>query len=244
MRVEIFDSPRALSEAAASFVARRAAGSTGRFSLALSGGTSPIKTYRLLGRPPLSERTPWPRVHLFWSDERCLPTSHPKSNAGAALKAFGLPPGLPEKNIHPIPADRGPERGAAAYEAELRAFFGSGAPPIFDIMLLGLGPDGHTASLFPQGPALEIMDRWAVGLPAPEHMEPRVARVTLTLPVLNAARTVLFLASGPSKAGAVSRILKPASGADKALPAARVRPNGDLVWFLDRDAAAELEKQP
>lgn len=244
MRIEGFANPKALAAAAAGFIAERAENSAGRFSLALAGGSTPLLTYGLLGRQPFSHRIPWKRVHLFWSDERCVPTDHPESNVAAALSALGPPKALPKTNIHPIMAGQGPEKGAAAYESELRAFFGPSPVPAFDLMLLGLGPDGHTASLFPGSPGLEAMDRWVIGGPAPEHLEPRVARVTLTLPALNAARTALFLVTGPKKADMVRKILSPKSEAEQALPAARVQPREDLIWFLDREAAQDLEKRP
>ena len=246
MRVEVFTSPEAMAAATAGFIVAQAekVKGAGRFSLVLAGGTTPLAAYRLLGRPPRADSMPWPRLHLFWSDERCVAMSHPESNAGAALAALGPPQALPRGNIHPIPANLGPRPGAEAYERELRTFFEPMGAPTFDLVLLGLGPDGHTASIFPGSPALDVMDRWVLGVPAPAHLEPRVARVTLALATINAAWTVLFLVSGPAKADAVRKILSPSFDAAKTLPAARVKPQGDLAWFLDRDAARGLEERP
>ena len=243
MPVELFENLEALARGAALFIVRAAvrdAAERGRFAVALSGGNTPLTAYRLLGRPPLVGEMPWPAVHLFWGDERCVPPEHAQSNYRAAMAALGPPAGLPAGNIHRIPAEEGPQKGAALYEDELGAFFGRSGLPEFDLVLLGLGGDGHTASLFPDSPALQVRDRSAAGGDVPDHAQPRLARVTLTLPVINKARRVLFLVSGAGKAAVVKAIFKDASGAARDYPGAMIKPAGELSWFLDRSAARGL----
>lgn len=231
-----------LSEAAAELMAALAAEAIahrGRFAVALSGGSTPRRLYQLLATPPWSGRIAWPDCHFFWGDERLVPPDHPESNFHLAQSALlARVPVLPHQ-IHRVPVETGePEAVASAYEAELRRFFSpaEGETPRFDLVLLGLGSDGHTASLFPERPALEEIHRWVVATP-PGWLPPAVDRVTLTLPVLNAARAVAFLVSGADKAPVLRQILE--KNAD--LPAARVQPvEGDLYWFLDEAAAGQL----
>jgi 6-phosphogluconolactonase len=208
--------------------ASEAAAARGRAALCLAGGSTPLEAYRRLARAEL----PWSRVHLFWSDERCLPPDHPDSNYGSALAALDAAP-LPPANLHRIPAERGPAEGARRYQAELEAFFGGG-PPEWDLLLLGLGADGHTASLFPGSPAVAEERAWAVGVPPGPAASPPVARVTLTLPALDAARRAVFMVSGAAKARALARV----RAGEEGLPAALVRPAGELVWLADAAAAA------
>jgi len=239
MRWEVFETPEDLALEAVRFFTRqavRAVAERGRFFAALSGGTTPLATYRLLGQPPLVHEMPWPNIHLFWGDERCVPSDHELSNYRSAIAALKPPANLSGENIHRIPAEQGPVKGAAQYEKELRVWFGKDRLPVFDLLLLGLGTDGHTASLFPNSPALTIMDRLAIGVEVSSEIEPRLARVTLSLPVINASRQVLFLVSGADKAAVVKRIRENASGNALQYPAVRVRPAGDLIWFLDREA--------
>ena len=213
--------------------------SAGRFTVALSGGSTPRRLYRILSSadgPPM----PWERIHLFWGDERHLPPDHADSNYRMVKESLlNLAP-IPESNIHRIPAERSSaEEAAREYEAELRRFFspGSGAIPSLDLVLLGLGADGHTASLFP-GSTLAADDEHLVTAGFIEAMNAH--RISLTFPVINASGAVVFLVSGRSKAEPVKRILaEDPSAAD--LPAARVRPeSGRLVWLLDHDAASLL----
>ncbi len=204
-----------------------------RFSLALSGGQTPRLLYERLARPPLRGRIPWSRVHVFWGDERWVPPRHPDSNQGAARRAFLGKVPVPRANVHPFPVHAGsPAAAARSYERTLRRFFGPGRWPRFDLVILGLGEDGHTASLFPGSPGPAEKTRWAAAVDnAPK---PPRRRLTLTLPVLNNARHVMFLASGASKKHVLRRVLRPT---ENALPAQRVRPrNGSLVWFADRAA--------
>ncbi len=244
MNPRFFPDPAALALAAASEVAGCAASAVrqrGRFSLALAGGSTPLAAYRLLGRPPLAGEIEWPRVHLFWGDERCVPWDHEDNNARAALEALGKPPGLEENHIHPIPGEAGPKAGAEAYARELESFFGGSGPPVLDLILLGLGPDGHVASLFPGDPALGEQKRWVVGVAAPGRVRPHTARISLSLPVINAARKVLLLISGKGKEEATRALLEtpaapPHTPPDKTLPASLIRPAGGLEVFVDRTA--------
>jgi 6-phosphogluconolactonase len=232
----------AVARAAAEEVAAaagRAVAEGGRFTLALSGGSTPRRLHALLVDPgaPFRARVPWERTHVFFGDERPVPRDHRDSNYRMARET--LLEHVPVASVHRIPAE---EPGAAeAYEAELRSFFGippGGEPPRLDLVLLGLGPDGHTASLFPGTSALHERVRW-VASPYVERLG--TARTTLTYPILDRAREVLFLVTGAEKAGALQRVLSPGPGTDL-LPAARVAPrDGRLVWIVDEAAASGLD---
>jgi len=210
-----------------------------RFAVALSGGSAPRPMHRLLGSRPYGPDIPWRVTHIFWGDERCLPFEDPRSNYGTARADFldGLP--LDLEQIHPMPGTLGPGKGAAAYEEELRHFFQlrPGQVPVFDLIYLGMGPDGHTASLFPGHQALVEETRLAVPV---QGGEPPVDRLTLTFPVLNRAETIVLLVSGKNKAGTVSSVFK---DPDQGLPVQKIYPDkGILVWLLDREAASGLPK--
>ncbi len=234
-----------LASMAAEEVARaasRAVAARGRFVVALAGGSTPRRLYALLADESASYRAriPWERTHVFFGDERTVPPEHPDSNYRMAREA--LLDRVPVASVHRI---RGADPDAAdAYEDELRRFFGiqsGGAPPRLDLVLLGLGTDGHTASLFPGSPALDERIRWVMS-PLVERLGTR--RITLTLPILNRARGALFLVSGAEKAGALARVIAPARG-EEPLPAARVRPEGGgLVWIVDDAAASRLGVDP
>jgi 6-phosphogluconolactonase len=228
-----------LSLAAAALVAEVAEGSVrarGRFMFVLSGGRSPRMLYERLAQPPFSERMPWSRISLFWGDERCVPPDHPHSNFGLAREALLSKVPLPAANVYPIPVTVvPPEAAAAQYEESLRAFFQAEAGlrfPVFDLILLGLGEDGHTASLFAGDSALEEERRWTRAVRV-TTASPPVPRITLTLPVINRARTVLFLVSGARKKKVVDEILSEPEKASLRYPAARVRPSGRLLWLID-----------
>ncbi len=213
------------------------------FTVALSGGSTPKGLYVLLAQEPYRSQVPWDLVHVFWGDERCVPPDHAESNYKLAYDALLSQVPLPETNIHRVPTEHGDCAGAAAdYAQELVTFFGleGRALPHFDLLLLGVGDDGHTASLFPGKPALDERDALVVASP-PGRLPPPLDRVTLTLPVLNAARHVVFLATGKGKTEIVTRIL---AGVDATegdlLPAQRVRPDdGTLTWIIDQAAAGE-----
>jgi 6-phosphogluconolactonase len=211
----------------------------GTAAIAVSGGETPRGVHRLLAEPPWVDAIPWGRLHVFWADERLVPYQDPDSNFGAAcLDWLGRLPCAPA-GVHPVPVEMPPEAAADRYAQELRSHFqGRGAPePILDLAVLGVGSDGHTASLFPGLPALDEQQRWTAAV---KGGIPDVWRVTLTYPVLNRARRVLFLAAGDAKAAVVRRIL---SGAPPGLPAQRVRPAaGRITWVLDRAAARLLDR--
>jgi 6-phosphogluconolactonase len=209
-----------------------------KFVVALSGGSTPEKLYRLIGSPPYRDKMDWDRVHLFWVDERCVPKEHEASNFKLVFDALLSSVPIPKKNIHPMRTEEGPEQGAREYEEDLRAFFGRSSPPMFDLILLGVGEDGHTASLFPGSDSLRERSRLVV----PVFLgEPRKDRITLTLPVLNQARHILFLVAGHSKAEMVRAILgKEAHRAH--FPAGLVHPaNGQVIWLIDEEAASKMK---
>jgi 6-phosphogluconolactonase len=217
-------------------IAGAAIAGSGRFAAALSGGNTPRSLYAVLAGPGFRDSISWDGVHLFWGDERAVPADHPDSNYRSAYETLLSKVPIPERNIHRIETELGPEKAAAAYEDLLRRFFAlsGGASPRFDLILLGVGEEGHTASLFPGGGALREEKRLAVAAYVDKL---KSHRITLTLPVLNHAANVFFLVSGQSKAKVVKEIL----GSHSRLPAAEVQPaNGRLLWLLDTPAAALL----
>lgn len=234
--VVVEDAP-ALAQAAARRLIERVSGKD-HAAVALTGGSSPQRLYRLLAEEPWRSKVPWDRVHWFVGDDRFVPESDPLSNMGAARRLFLDRVGAPPRNIHPIATDTNyPEGAARLYEDDLKAFYGADrldpARPLFDLVLMGLGDDGHTASLFPNSPALEETHRWVLGI-GRAGMAPFVPRVTLTFPALASTREMLFLVDGADKHAILSRVL---SGED--LPARRAHADGDLVWLVDRAAAPE-----
>ncbi len=237
--VQVLPDAESLARAAAGIFSAAAAegvADRGRCAVALSGGRTPQALFRLLGRE-YGARLPWELVQLFWADERVVPPEDEQSNFRTVreelLARIALPPG----NVHRIHGELPPTGAAAAYEAELRNYFGAKALPDFDLILLGIGTDGHTASLFPGAAVLKERHRWAVPLYNPATAN---WRVTLTLPVLNNASCVVFLVSGPEKAAIVEAILGRGKGGE--YPAGMVKPaKGRLVWLLDNEAASALE---
>ena len=207
----------------------------GRFAIALSGGHTPGKMYSLWAQTEqYRNKTPWDRVHLFWSDERCVPADDPRSNYRMARETLISQVPIPAENVHPMPTNlSSPEECARAYETELLKFFGS-EPPAFDVQLLGIGDEGHTASLFPGSPALGEKVRWVAAV--------RVAaeppqRITLTPVVLNKGRNTLFLVAGEGKRAILSAIRDEPASQPSQYPAARIHPAREPVWFLDQAAA-------
>jgi 6-phosphogluconolactonase len=234
--VVVADAP-ALAQAAARRLVDRVS-HRDRAAVCLTGGSSPLGLYRLLAKDPLRSEVPWERVHWFMGDDRFVPESDPLSNMGAARRAFLDQAPVPRQNIHPIPTEASdPEDAARRYEAELKQFYGADrldpGRPLFDLVLMGLGPDGHTASLFPHSSALAERQRWVVGV-AKAGMEPFVPRVTLTFPALAATREMLFLVDSADKRPILGRVL---GGED--LPAHRAYTQGDLVWLIIGAAAPE-----
>lgn len=205
-----------------------------RFTVALAGGHTPARLYALWAQPPFCDRTPWDRVHLFWGDERFVASSDPLSNYRLAHDALIAHVPISAANVHPFAVELPrPEDAAAAYDRALRNFFGS-APPAFDVQLLGLGVEGHTASLFPGSPALDERHRWAMAVEAPANPP---HRLTLTPAVLDCARNTFFLVAGPEKLAIIAALQREQNPGASPYPAARIHPRGDVRWLLDRDAA-------
>jgi 6-phosphogluconolactonase len=214
-------------------------GQRARFLLCLAGGSTPKPLYELLATPPFATRIDWPRVHVFWGDERCVPPDHPESNYRMAREALLDHVQLPGTNVHRIRGEDEPSKAAAAYEELLATFFGSREirpQASFDLVLLGMGADGHTASLFPGSAAARETRRWVVASPGPQ---PGHWRVSLTPVLLNTAEDVTFLVSGANKADRLKDVLED-RGSDL-LPAQLIRPtHGALHWVVDTAAAARL----
>ncbi len=226
--------PAALAAAAAERLLARIDANHGRAAICLTGGSSPKQLYRLLATDRYRSRIPWDRVHWFIGDERFVAPNDPLNNMGMAREIF-LDSHAPAANIHPIPTDTvDPEESARRYERELQSFYGARelepARPLFDVVLMGVGPDGHTASLFPDYPAVEETTRWVVGVPK-AHVEPFVPRVTLTLPALGSCREMLFEVAGSEKRAILTRLF-----ADENLPANRARSTGETVLLVDQAA--------
>ena len=224
----------ALAETAANRLLTRISANSDRVAICLTGGSSPKQLYRLLASVPYAKRIPWDRVHWFIGDDRFVPANDSLNNMGMAREIF-LDRFAPPANIHPIPTDAaGPEEAARLYERELQSFYGAreldSARPLFDLVLMGVGPDGHTASLFPDYPELEENRRWVIGVPK-AHVEPFVPRVTLTLPALSSCREMLFEVAGQEKRAILNRL-----ATDKTLPANRARSQGETVWLVDKAA--------
>ncbi len=237
MSVEIYADKTELAEAAArDFVAKAVAAveERGRFTVVLAGGSTPKAAYTLLARDHVEE-VDWGNVHVFFGDERTVPPGHEDSNYRMAHEA--LLDHVSVGSVHRMRGELPPEHAAKAYEEELREFFEDEAISSFDLIMLGIGGDGHTASLFPNTPALDITDRWVVENPV-EKLE--TVRITLTTPVINAARAVNFLVSGEDKAEALRGILE-GGGDAHTYPAKLVRPAEGLTWMVDREAARLLK---
>lgn len=214
-------------------------GSRRPFRVALAGGTTPQALYALLASAEYRNRVAWEQVWFFFGDERAVPPDHPDSNYRVANDALFRPLDISGKNIYQMKADM-PDLDAAAadYERELHSAFEGARVPHFDLIFLGMGPDGHTASLFPGSPALAECARLVV--PVTDTPKPPPRRLTLTIPVLNAARFVLFMATGADKAQALYEVLKGTASPDQ-YPAKYVRPGPErLAWFVDEAAGGTL----
>ena len=233
MSVHVYESPEELAEAAAREFAAKANEERGRFAVALAGGSTPKTTYEILARD-YSGRIDWSRTHVFFGDERTVPPDHEDSNYRMAREA--LLDHVPVGGVHRMRGELPPDEAAEACEEELRDFFGSVELPRFDLILLGVGGDGHTASLFPETSALEVHDRWVVANPV---LKLDTTRITLTVPVLNAARAVCFLVAGEGKAEALKEILE-GDPDPREYPASLIQPEGGPEWMLDRSAASLL----
>jgi len=250
----IFPDPGELYAAACQYIlqaGQQAIARQGYFALVLAGGSTPQGVYRLLGQ----ERADldWSKIHFFWGDERCVPPDHPDSNyrmAREAMLAF-LP--VPQENIHRIESELTPGQAARVYEEQIREFYrqvlrvnglwaGSSTIPSFDLILLGMGEDGHTASLFPGTPALAESQRWVAAVEHKAPPPPLVDRVTLTLPLINAAQEVVVFVAGRSKAARLKQVF--ARRSDPPLPVQLVQPvSRNLTWMVDQAAGVRLSAQ-
>ncbi|GFE60045.1 6-phosphogluconolactonase [Geobacter sp. AOG2] len=237
----VYPDLEALSRAAADLFAERvgnAIADHGRCAILLAGGETPRRTYELLADEPLRSRVPWGRLHLFWGDERSVASDDPRSNAQMVRRALLDRVPVPAGQVHPIPGDRDPRQSADEYEELLHRFF-AGAPPRFDLVVLGLGDDGHTASLFPDSPVLEERERWAS---ATRRAGEEIGRVTLTVPLINQAELVVFLVAGDDKATILREVLEEYPD-PRSRPARMIRPEqGELRWLVDASAARLLHR--
>jgi 6-phosphogluconolactonase len=240
-RLMVVDTPEHLANQAALEVqvrSKAAIEQSGRFTLALSGGSTPVAMMRLLATPEFSQRIDWSRTHIFWSDERCVPPENADSNFHAAQTALLSRVAVPSENIHRMQGEAEPAQAASDYDRDLQRFWSG--PTAFDLTYLGLGPDGHTASLFPGTQALAVTDADCVAHRVEKVVSPW--RLTLTYRALNASSAVIFLVQGSQKADIVARVLEgPLNSAE--LPAQGIAPHGSLTWLLDSAAAAKLKRR-
>jgi 6-phosphogluconolactonase len=236
-RIEILPDPLALAHHVAEWMTQAALAADGPFRVSLSGGSTPKTLYGLLASDEFRSRFPWQRVSWYWGDERFVPYDHPESNFRMTREAMLAKAPVPPGNIHPIPTDGSPDDAARRYELTLQQAYGGATldlhRPLFDVTLLGLGPDGHTASLLPGEPVLSERKRWVAAV---AHGRPEV-RITMTYPALESSRRVAFLVAGEEKAAIFTAIRK----GDSRVPAAQIRPVGELFWFVDRAAAGQAE---
>jgi 6-phosphogluconolactonase len=233
----VLPDPETAARAAADWLLERALAVEGNAALCLAGGSTPRRVYALLAEPPFRDRFPWARVHWFFGDERVVPHDSGRSNYHMVREVLFDRAPIPPANIHPVPTELGDAaKAAAAYETILKQFYGSerlaANRPLFAATLLGVGDNGHTASLFPGNPALSERKRWVVAVTDPSVPEPRV---TLTVPTLESSGEIAFLVTGTEKREIVARLAD-----DQTLPAALIRPAGRLRWFLDRAAAPPI----
>ncbi len=244
MHIAIYPDIQTLNTEAAQFIVRlanEAIVSHGRFTIALSGGSTPKATYTLLGSEPYRSQIDWTRVEIFWSDERCVPPDDKESNYALAQQVLLSKIPIPTTQIHRMPADS-PDLDAAsqAYEREMQRTFSTDGIPNLDLIQLGMGPEAHTTSLFPHQASLHEQQRLVIPVSVPK---PPPLRLTFTPPLLNAAKHVLFLVTGNEKADAVKSVLEGEYEPDE-YPAQIVKPtNGDVTWMLDNEAAAKLTKK-
>jgi len=233
--LRIYEDPEALAQAAADLICETAVLKPGPVRVALCGGTTPQPAYELLARDPLLRRLPWSRVHWILGDERFVKRSHPASNYGMAQRAFLSRVPAPAENVHAIDTESTDlDEAAAQYDRRLKQLYGAETlradRPLFDLTLLGVGADGHTASLLTDHPVLDEQDRWAASARCAKRHE---QRVILTYPALESSRLVAFIVAGEDKREILDRVL----AGDAAIPAGRLRPIGDTLWLVDKAAA-------
>jgi len=235
--VLVFDDPEQLAHAAAAKFVECAKDAEDRFCVSLAGGNTPRRVYELLATEPFCSQIHWAKVHLFFGDERAVPPDHPDSNYAMVAEALISKVAIHAANVHRIPAELGANVSARAYEEHLKKFFAGQSWPRFDLVLLGMGEDGHTASLFPGSDALAEASRWVV---ATRNVQTGADRITLTLPVFNEAKHVMFLVVGEKKAQRLKETLRPTPEAD-GLPVQAIKPtHGTLEWLVDAAAASLL----
>ncbi|MCJ8164137.1 6-phosphogluconolactonase [Pontibacter sp. E15-1] len=241
--IHIFEDKDALSQAAAKFFvqkAQEAVAANGRFTVALTGGSSPVLLHKLLSASPYKEQVPWEKTFVFWGDERWVPLTDERSNAKMAFDTLLDHVPVPKGQVYPMWQDNtSPEDFAKQYEQVLQQHFKAG-PPQFDLILLGMGDDGHTASLFPGTEVLHETTKWVQAYYlAPQSM----FRVTLTAPLINQAKTICFLTFGDNKAPALHEVLEGEPNPEK-YPAQLIRPQqGEVYWFVDEKAASQLNSK-
>ncbi len=243
MRIAVYADLDTISQQAAQYIVRianEAVVTRGRFTIALSGGNTPGKLYSLLGSEPYLSQIDWEYAEIFWSDERCVSPEDPESNYRMAHETLLSHISTPAAQVHRMPAaEPGREGAALAYAQEMQRAFGTDGIPSFDLIQLGMGPEGHTASLFPHQPSLHETQRLIMPVSVPK---PPPDRLTFTPPLLNAARHVLFLATGADKADALQAVLEGPYNPDE-YPAQIVRPaNGEVVWMVDEAIAQKIRK--
>jgi len=215
------------------FISNKAIREKGRFTISLSGGQTPMKLYAILAAHPYREYMQWEKTFVFWGDERCVPLNDARNNAYQAKSILLDKVDIPPSNIYVIPVDLSPQEAADKYEKELRDFFGD-APPQFDMMLLGLGENGHTASLFP---GTKVLKEKAKGIRKVYVKTERIFRVTMTAPLINLAHHIFFIVTGENKSKVLQKVLSTSSQPEK-YPAQLIKPkNGELCWFADIAAA-------
>ena len=246
--VVVLPDPAAVASEAAERIADALAGAVaerGRADWATTGGSTPVPIYRLLATSPLRERVPWQQVHLWWGDDRFVPSSDELSNAALAREHLIGPTRMPASNVHPVPTDASigagetPDACAGRYEEALRSsgIGVAGGWPAFDLAVVGIGPDGHLLSVFPGSSAFDRPE-WVIGIPAPTHVQPHVARVTLNPRILDAARTLLVVVHGASKAAVLAEIF--VEDRDERRRPAQVARRAGATWILDAAAADRL----
>lgn len=234
--LEVLADREALARRAADWLLSAVADRSGTFAIALAGGSTPRRLYELLATPLRRDAFPWHKVHWFWGDERFVPHADARSNYRMVQEALLSRAPVPPANVHPIPTEGvTPDAAAATYSHELKAFYGAEqidpSRPLFDVTLLGLGADGHTASLFPDTAALDEHERWATAVAG---VQPET-RITLTYPVLESCRHAAFLVAGADKRAAFARL----RNGDTSIPAGRFKPGGEVRWFADAAAAGD-----
>ncbi len=236
--IKIFDDANKLFEIAATFIielANKSIKEKGRFTIALSGGHTPEQLYSLLAQEPFCKQMPWKNIFVFWGDERCVPYEDEQSNERMAALLLLNKVEIPFNNIYPIPVNLSPAQAAEKYESEINDFFKNDLPQ-FDLILLGLGENGHTASLFPD---TEVLNEKKYLVKEVFVDEVKMFRVTMTLPLINHASNIIFLVTGKQKAMIVKNILNTSSFQSNKYPAQLINPEkGELYWFIDSEAAA------